>query len=78
MKFTTAEQMDQQKSKARHDRTRKLTQDRKHKHGDRSLAATDGLRPIHKEHKGLPIVEDDDFGPIDLRRVRNLKDIISE
>jgi hypothetical protein len=77
MKFTTAEEINQQKSKARHDRTQRLTKDRRSQHGDKNLAATDGLKPIRKEHKGSPIVRDEEFGEIDLRRVRSLRDITS-
>lgn len=74
MNFSTAEEQDAQKNEINSKRIRKLTGDRKNKHGNNKLAQTDGLKPIHtgtkrKQH----IVIDDQI--IDPRRIRNLRDI---
>lgn len=65
------------KDRVRKERNRKFTTDRKkqHKNGNRNLAATDGLKPVRKPNHTLPIVEDDDLGAIDLRRIRNFRDL---
>ncbi len=77
MKYTTAEEIDRTKNKVRQERTQRLTKDRKHPHGRNDLAATDGLKVIRKTHNGAPTTwHDDEIDEvIDLRRVRNLKDV---
>ena len=74
MALSLAEMNEQDKNKAREDRTKKLTKDRKNRNGNRDLAATDGLKIIRKS-KNEPIFDDDDQ-PIDLRRVTKLSDIL--
>jgi len=78
MNFSTAEELDQQKNKINNERRRKLTDDRKPKHGDSKLAKTDGLKPVKPKGKGRNqhIVIDDQV--FDLKRVRNLGDLLSE
>lgn len=63
------------KDQIRKQRNQKFSKDRRNRHGRRDLAATDGLKPVRKPNHTLPIVEDDDLGAIDLRRVRNFRDL---
>jgi hypothetical protein len=75
MNFSTAEELDQQKSKISQERIRKLTQDRQTPHGNGKLAQTDGLKPIKTKgnRRNQHIVIDDvEFDP---RRIRSLRDL---
>ena len=72
MNFSTAEEQDAQKAKAKNRRTQKFTRDRKNHNG--KLSDTEGLRIVHKDRRE-PIVMDEEDGPIDLRRVKSLRDL---
>ena len=78
MNFSTAEELDQQKNKINNERRRKLTDDRKPKHGNTKLAVTDGLKPIKAKGKGRKqhvVIDDQVF---DLTRIRNRGDLLSD
>lgn len=77
MNFSTAEEIIQQKNKVRNERDRKLTKDRRNKNGNHNLAQTDGLKPIRTHNRrNYSIVIDDQ--EIDLRRVRNADDLLTD
>lgn len=72
MNFSTAEEKDAEKAKAKTRRTMKFTRDRKNYNGERG--DTEGLKIVRKS-RNEPIVWDDDEMPVDLRRVKNLRDL---
>jgi hypothetical protein len=77
MNFSTAEEMDAQKSKINQERIRKLTQDRQNHNGNGKFAQNDGLKTIkpHGNGKRKQYVVIDDEYEIDPRRIRNLNDL---
>lgn len=75
--FTVAEELDEQKSKTNRERQLKLTKDRRNHNGNGTLASTDGLKTIRKPARE-PFYIDEDDQPIDLKRVRNLKDVVKD
>ena len=76
MNFSTAEEKDAEKdaekAKAKNRRTMKFTRDRKNYNGERG--DTEGLKIVHK-NRNEQIVWDDDEQPVDLRRVKSLRDL---
>lgn len=78
--FSTAEELDQKKSKIVKERKLKLTKDRhkNDKYGDPNLAAKEGLKTIRKRRDDPLFINDDDDQPIDLKRIRSLNDLQKE
>lgn len=78
MNVSTAEEQDAQKSKINQERIRKLTEDRQQHNGNTRLAQTDGLRTIRTNGKRKGTIVIDEEFEIDPRRIRKLKDVITD
>jgi hypothetical protein len=76
MKFSTAEEIETKQFRRREERNlRRVTKDKRSPHGNKNLAQTDGLRLIRKPIREPVLLDDDE--PIDLKRVKSLKDVTS-
>jgi hypothetical protein len=78
--LTTAEELDQQKSKVLKERKRKLEDRNKNRNGNPNLAETEGLRVVKSSGKkrNQYIVLEDDNQVIDLKRIRKASDLVTE